>query len=68
MVRSGAPGRDADDYAAATRTILDSPAKADELSRQAAAAAAAYTWTTMAARLRRVYDDIGARVPVDCLG
>jgi len=61
------PGRDPADYAAATRRILDSPILADELSRRAADAARSYTWTTMAARLRRVYDDLGAREPVDCL-
>jgi len=60
-------GRDPHDYAEATRRILDSPILADELSRCAADAAASYTWTTMAARLRRVYDDLGAREPVDCL-
>ncbi len=61
------PGRDPRDYAEATRRILESPVLADELSRQAADAATSYTWTTMAARLRRVYDDLGAREPVDCL-
>jgi D-inositol-3-phosphate glycosyltransferase len=60
-------GRDPRDYAEATRRILESPVLADELSRQAADAATTYTWTTMAARLRRVYDDLGAREPVDCL-
>lgn len=60
-------GRDPRDYADATRRILDSPLLADELSRQAAAAATSYTWTTMAARLRRVYADLSLREPVDCL-
>ena len=60
-------GRDPRDFAAATRRILDSPLLADELSRQAAEAAGSYTWTTMAARLRRVYDDLSLREPVDCL-
>lgn len=60
-------GRDPRDYAAATRRILDSPLLADELSRQAAEAAESYTWTTMAARLRRVYLDLSLREPVDCL-
>ncbi|MEZ5166310.1 MAG: glycosyltransferase [Acidimicrobiales bacterium] len=35
--------------------------------RHAAAAAASYTWTTMAARLRRVYDDLAVREPIDCM-
>jgi D-inositol-3-phosphate glycosyltransferase len=60
-------GRDPRDYAAATRRILDSPLLADELSRHAAAAATSFTWTTMAARLRRVYADLSLREPVDCL-
>lgn len=60
-------GRDPRDYAAAVGRILDSPLLADELSRHAAEAAATYTWTTMAARLRRVYADLALREPVDCL-
>lgn len=60
-------GRDPSDYADAARRILESPELAGDLSRRAAEAAATYTWTTMAARLRRVYDDLGARQPVDCL-
>jgi D-inositol-3-phosphate glycosyltransferase len=60
-------GRDPRDFAAATRRILDSPRLADEFSRNAAASALFYTWTTMAARLRRVYDDLSLREPVDCL-
>ena len=59
--------RDAGEFAAAAGSILDSPLLADELSSNAAASAMSYTWTTMAGRLRRVYDDIAARVPVDCL-
>ncbi len=60
-------GRDPGDYAAAVRRILDDPVLADRLSGRAAEAATAYTWTSMAARLRRVYDDLSARTPVDCL-
>jgi len=60
-------GRDPKDFAAATRRVLDSPLLADELGRQAAESASSYTWTTMAARLRRVYDDLSLREPVDCL-
>lgn len=60
-------GRDPRDFAAATRRILDSPLLADELSRHAAEAATTYTWTTMAARLRRVYVELSLREPVDCL-
>ena len=61
------PGRDPDDYAAAIESILGDAAFADRLSHNAAEAAAAYTWTSMGARLRRVYADVSARAPVDCL-
>jgi len=60
-------GRDPEDYAAAVETILGDAAFADRLSSNAAEAAGAYTWTAMAARLRRVYADVSARAPVDCL-
>ena len=59
-------GRDPRGFAEAAGSVLDSPLLADELSRNAASSAKAYTWSTMAGRLRRVYDDIAARVPVDC--
>ena len=58
--------RDPADFAQAVQMILRSPSLAAELSRQAATAARAYTWSTMAGQLRRVYDDLGARVLVDC--
>ena len=58
--------RDPAEFAQAVQMILGSPSLATELSRQAATAARAYTWSTMAGRLRRVYNDIGARVLVDC--
>ena len=58
--------RDPAEFAQAVQMILRSPSLAAELSRQAATAARAYTWSTMAGRLRRVYDDLGARVLVDC--
>lgn len=59
-------GRDPSEFADAAGSILNSPLLADELSRNAASSARTYTWTTMAGRLRRVYDDIAARVLVDC--
>ena len=59
-------GRDPAEFAEAAGSILASPLLADELSRNAATSARSYTWTTMAGRLRRVYDDIAARIPVDC--
>ena len=61
------PGRDADDYAAAVECILGDPGFADRLARRSAEAASAYTWTSMAARLRRVYGDLAERALVDCL-
>ncbi len=60
-------GRDPDRYAAAVRQILDDPQLAARFSAGAAEAASAYTWTSMAGRLRRVYADLSARVPLDCL-
>ena len=61
------PGRDPDHYAAAVESILDDPSFAERLASNAAEAASAYTWTSMAARLRRVYADVSARTRVDCL-
>lgn len=60
-------GRNPADYAAAVDRILGDTVLADRLSLRAAEAASAYTWTSMAARLRRVYDDLSARALVDCL-
>jgi D-inositol-3-phosphate glycosyltransferase len=60
-------GRDSSDFAEATARILDDPILASRLSANAASGADAYTWTAMAARLRRVYDDLRVREPVDCL-
>jgi len=61
------PGRDPADFAAAVDQILSDRVFADHLSRRAVEAASSYTWTSMAARLRRVYLDLSERVPVDCL-
>ena len=60
-------GRDSRDYAEAAARILDDPILAARLSANAVSGADAYTWTAMAARLRRVYDDLRIREPVDCL-
>ena len=60
-------GRDPVDYAAAVEQILGDPTFADRLSARAAEAASSYTWTSMAARLRRVYADVSERAMVDCL-
>lgn len=61
------PGRDPDDFAEAVERIIGDPIFAGRLSERAAEAATAYTWTSMAARLRRVYADLSERVPVDCM-
>ena len=61
------PGRDPDDFAEAVERIIGDPTFAERLSERAAEAATAYTWTSMAARLRRVYADLSERVLVDCM-
>jgi D-inositol-3-phosphate glycosyltransferase len=53
-------------FARHVRQILDTPGLASRLSRDAAAMARNYTWSTAAARLRRVYADLTARALVDC--
>ena len=54
------------DYAAATREILDEPSRAAAMAAAAAERARRYTWSTSAARLRRLYADLTAREPVRC--
>ena len=61
------PGRDPDDFAEAVERIIGDPTFSERLSERAAEAATAYTWTSMAARLRRVYADLSERVLVDCM-
>jgi D-inositol-3-phosphate glycosyltransferase len=61
------PGRDPDDFAEAVERIIGDPTFAGRLSERAAEAATAYTWTSMAARLRRVYADLSERALVDCM-
>lgn len=58
--------RDPESFAAATRSLLDDPALAGELGRAAAVRAEGFTWSTAAARLRRVYADLATRAPLDC--
>jgi D-inositol-3-phosphate glycosyltransferase len=60
-------GREPAEYAAAVDRILDSPELAARLGARAAEMATGYTWSTMAGRLRRVYDDLRARELLDCL-
>jgi D-inositol-3-phosphate glycosyltransferase len=59
-------GREHTRYAEAISAILRDPALARRLSVAASDAAAAYRWSTTAARLRRVYADLGARNLVTC--
>jgi D-inositol-3-phosphate glycosyltransferase len=58
--------RDPAEYAAAVRTILDTPSIATSLSIAAAENASHYTWSTTAARLRRLYADLTSRALVTC--
>ena len=60
-------GREPCHYAKAAAQILDEPILAAEMSANAVKRARSYTWSGTAGRLRRVYDDLSARVPVDCL-
>ena len=46
--------------------IIDHPAHAAALGRRGAQKAKFYTWSLAAARLRRLYADLGARDPVHC--
>jgi D-inositol-3-phosphate glycosyltransferase len=58
--------RDPAAFAAYTSEILAVPSVDEALSSAAAARARAYTWSTAAGRLRRIYGDITARSLVDC--
>jgi len=58
--------RDPVAYAAAVADVLDDPAGAAALGVAAADRAGYYTWSTTAARLRRLYGDLTARSLVEC--
>lgn len=58
--------REPADFAAAVATILDSPRLAAAMSAAASERARQYTWSTTAARLRRLYADLTSRAPVTC--
>ena len=53
-------------YTAAVRSILDDPALASSMARHGAEMAGRYSWTATAGRLRRIFEDLSARVPLDC--
>lgn len=59
-------GEDPTLYAERIRQVLEDPALAGELGTAAARRAAGYTWSTTAARLRRLYADLSARALVRC--
>lgn len=59
-------GHDPAYVAAYVDEVLGSPALAAELSANAAERARSYTWSTTAARLRRLYADLATRAPVLC--
>jgi D-inositol-3-phosphate glycosyltransferase len=59
-------GRDPDAFAAGVDQILRDDALATAFGADAAARARGYTWSTAAARLRRVYADLTVRALVDC--
>lgn len=58
--------RDPSAYAEAIHRLLSDPRFAGELGATAATRARTYTWSTAAARLRRIYHDLTRRVPVSC--
>ncbi|MGH9135813.1 MAG: glycosyltransferase [Acidimicrobiales bacterium] len=60
--------RDPSDYAVAIKAVLDDPGLEARLSAAAAERAERYTWSTTAARLRRLYADLTTRAPVECAG
>jgi glycosyltransferase involved in cell wall biosynthesis len=53
-------------FAAYAEQILDNPALGQELAAAAASRARNFTWSTAAARLRRIYADLTARSPNAC--
>jgi D-inositol-3-phosphate glycosyltransferase len=59
-------GRDPAVFAAFADEILGNDALAAELAAHAVAKASGYTWSTTAARLRRLYADLAARTLVEC--
>jgi len=59
-------GRDPVDFGAAAERILADPALAATMSQAGTRMARDYTWSTTAARLRRIYADLTTRAPYDC--
>jgi len=59
-------GRTPETYAAYVARLLEDPAMAAGMSREATARAGRYRWSITAARLRRLYADLTARSLVEC--
>ena len=58
--------RDPVEYAAAIAELLDNPVLAERMSLTAAEKSRHFTWSTTAARLRRIYADLTSRALVSC--
>jgi glycosyltransferase involved in cell wall biosynthesis len=59
-------GRAGHDFAAPIERLLATPGLGAEMRVSAAARSGRYTWSVTAARLRRVYSDLGVRELVRC--
>lgn len=59
-------GRAGHDFAVPVERLLGTPGLVGEMRVSAAARSSRYTWSITAARLRRVYSDLGARELVRC--
>jgi D-inositol-3-phosphate glycosyltransferase len=59
-------GREPAAFAAFVSQLVDNPVLRADMGARAAMRARGYTWSTAAARLRRVYADLTARALVDC--
>jgi D-inositol-3-phosphate glycosyltransferase len=60
-------GREPADFASSVERLLRDPGLAASMGRAGAARAAGYTWSTAAARLRRVYADLTNRERLRCV-
>ena len=61
------PNRDPNAWAAALDGLIEHPLRLAAMSAAAAERGRGYTWSTTAARLRRVYSDLSrSRVPATC--
>jgi D-inositol-3-phosphate glycosyltransferase len=61
------PGRSAPDYAAPVACLLADETLATQMGVAAVARSHRYAWSITAARLRRLYTDVGARELVQCV-